>query len=44
MYLVVIQSVVTAMLGARLRWQVMQRQGTFANVPLPTTADVRSRG
>jgi cellulose synthase/poly-beta-1,6-N-acetylglucosamine synthase-like glycosyltransferase/peptidoglycan/xylan/chitin deacetylase (PgdA/CDA1 family) len=30
MYLVVIQSVVTAMLGAPLRWHAMHRQGTFA--------------
>ncbi|MEQ7125428.1 bifunctional polysaccharide deacetylase/glycosyltransferase family 2 protein [Actinopolymorpha sp. B11F2] len=30
MYLVVIQSVVTALLGAPLRWHAMRRQGTFA--------------
>jgi cellulose synthase/poly-beta-1,6-N-acetylglucosamine synthase-like glycosyltransferase/peptidoglycan/xylan/chitin deacetylase (PgdA/CDA1 family) len=30
MYLVVIQSVVTALLGARLRWHAMHRIGTFA--------------
>jgi hypothetical protein len=28
---VVIQSLVTALLGARLRWHVIQREGTFAN-------------
>jgi cellulose synthase/poly-beta-1,6-N-acetylglucosamine synthase-like glycosyltransferase len=33
MYLVVIQSLVTALLGARLRWHTMHRTGTF------TTAD-----
>ncbi|WP_317453313.1 bifunctional polysaccharide deacetylase/glycosyltransferase family 2 protein [Streptomyces xanthii] len=31
MYLVVVQSVVTALLGNRLRWQRMQRAGTFGN-------------
>jgi cellulose synthase/poly-beta-1,6-N-acetylglucosamine synthase-like glycosyltransferase/peptidoglycan/xylan/chitin deacetylase (PgdA/CDA1 family) len=31
MYLVVIQSLVTALLGARLRWHAMQRTGTFAD-------------
>ncbi|MGI5166222.1 bifunctional polysaccharide deacetylase/glycosyltransferase family 2 protein [Spirillospora sp. CA-253888] len=30
LYLVVIQSLVTAVLGARLRWQVIRRTGTFA--------------
>ncbi|MBO1334691.1 glycosyltransferase [Streptomyces sp. VRA16 Mangrove soil] len=30
MYLVVVQSVVTALLGNRLRWQRMQRTGTFS--------------
>jgi cellulose synthase/poly-beta-1,6-N-acetylglucosamine synthase-like glycosyltransferase/peptidoglycan/xylan/chitin deacetylase (PgdA/CDA1 family) len=30
MYLVVIQSLVTAVLGARLRWQTIRRTGTFA--------------
>ena len=30
MYLVVIQSVVTALLGAPLQWRAMQRHGTFA--------------
>ncbi len=36
MYLVVIQSLVTAMLGARLRWHVIRRTGTFSGgEPLP---------
>ncbi|GAB2832808.1 glycosyltransferase [Actinocorallia aurea] len=35
MYLVVIQSVVTALLGARLRWQTIRRTGTFADAPVP---------
>ena len=30
MYLVVIQSLVTAVLGARLRWHVIRRSGTFS--------------
>ncbi|MQY07464.1 bifunctional polysaccharide deacetylase/glycosyltransferase family 2 protein [Actinomadura macrotermitis] len=30
MYLVVLQSAVTAVLGARLRWQTIRRTGTFA--------------
>ncbi|NUR82530.1 MAG: bi-functional transferase/deacetylase, partial [Nonomuraea sp.] len=30
MYLVVIHSVVTAVLGVRLRWQTIRREGTFA--------------
>ncbi|WP_433014866.1 bifunctional polysaccharide deacetylase/glycosyltransferase family 2 protein [Kribbella sp. CA-294648] len=38
MYLVVIQSVFTALAGSRLRWQRMERYGTL-NVP-PATADV----
>ncbi|HEX2312943.1 MAG TPA: glycosyltransferase, partial [Thermomonospora sp.] len=42
MYLVVIQSVVTALLGTRLRWQTIRRHGTFAG-NLPTTADVPTR-
>jgi cellulose synthase/poly-beta-1,6-N-acetylglucosamine synthase-like glycosyltransferase/peptidoglycan/xylan/chitin deacetylase (PgdA/CDA1 family) len=33
MYLVVIQSVVTAVLGARLRWQTIHRTGTFTDAP-----------
>jgi cellulose synthase/poly-beta-1,6-N-acetylglucosamine synthase-like glycosyltransferase/peptidoglycan/xylan/chitin deacetylase (PgdA/CDA1 family) len=37
MYLVVIQSLVTAVLGARLRWHVIRRTGTFS-APAPTTA------
>ena len=36
MYLVVVQSVVTAMLGARLRWHVIRRTGTFSGDALPT--------
>ncbi|GAT70401.1 polysaccharide deacetylase [Planomonospora sphaerica] len=38
MYLVVIQSVVTAVLGARLHWQTIRREGTFSGggpVPAP---------
>ncbi len=35
MYLVVIQSVVTALLGAPLRWHAMRREGTFADAPPP---------
>ncbi|MET8161616.1 hypothetical protein ABZT47_35105 [Sphaerisporangium sp. NPDC005289] len=31
MYLVVIQSVATAVLGVRLRWQTIRREGTFAD-------------
>jgi cellulose synthase/poly-beta-1,6-N-acetylglucosamine synthase-like glycosyltransferase len=43
MYLVVIQSVVTAVLGATLRWQTIHRTGTFADVPAPVpTAGARS--
>jgi cellulose synthase/poly-beta-1,6-N-acetylglucosamine synthase-like glycosyltransferase/peptidoglycan/xylan/chitin deacetylase (PgdA/CDA1 family) len=37
MYLVVIQSLVTAMLGARLRWQAIRRSGTFIT-PEPADA------
>ncbi|WP_308165834.1 bifunctional polysaccharide deacetylase/glycosyltransferase family 2 protein [Actinomadura sp. NEAU-AAG7] len=33
MYLVVVQSVVTAVLGAGLRWHTIRRTGTFADVP-----------
>jgi cellulose synthase/poly-beta-1,6-N-acetylglucosamine synthase-like glycosyltransferase len=33
MYLVVIQSLVTAVLGARLRWHVIRRTGTFTRRP-----------
>jgi cellulose synthase/poly-beta-1,6-N-acetylglucosamine synthase-like glycosyltransferase len=33
MYLVVVQSLVTAVLGARLRWQTIRRAGTFDGVP-----------
>ncbi|POM23132.1 Poly-beta-1,6-N-acetyl-D-glucosamine synthase [Actinomadura rubteroloni] len=35
MYLVVIQSLVTAALGARLRWHTIRRTGTFADAPVP---------
>ncbi|WP_432930456.1 bifunctional polysaccharide deacetylase/glycosyltransferase family 2 protein [Microbispora sp. CA-135349] len=38
MYLVVIQSVATAVLGARLRWHSVRREGTFtmgASLPIP---------
>jgi hypothetical protein len=31
MYLVVIQSLVTALLGAQLRWHVIQRTGTLTD-------------
>jgi cellulose synthase/poly-beta-1,6-N-acetylglucosamine synthase-like glycosyltransferase/peptidoglycan/xylan/chitin deacetylase (PgdA/CDA1 family) len=38
MYLVVIQSLVTAVLGARLRWHTIRRTGTFATLdPQPQT-------
>ncbi|GGL28847.1 bifunctional polysaccharide deacetylase/glycosyltransferase family 2 protein [Planomonospora parontospora] len=45
MYLVVIQSVVTAVLGARLHWQTIRREGTFSGtgpvpVPVPGPAPV----
>ncbi|GAA2120167.1 bifunctional polysaccharide deacetylase/glycosyltransferase family 2 protein [Actinomadura napierensis] len=33
MYLVVVQSVVTALLGARLGWHTIRRTGTFSDVP-----------
>jgi cellulose synthase/poly-beta-1,6-N-acetylglucosamine synthase-like glycosyltransferase len=37
MYLVVIQSLVTAVLGARLRWHVIRRTGVFSGEePLPS--------
>ncbi|MCW2859064.1 MAG: polysaccharide deacetylase [Actinoallomurus sp.] len=40
MYLVVIQSLVTAILGARLRWHVIRRTGTFSEGdPLPSQAN-----
>jgi cellulose synthase/poly-beta-1,6-N-acetylglucosamine synthase-like glycosyltransferase len=35
MYLVVIQALMTAILGARLRWQPIRRTGTFADAPSP---------
>nr|WP_202421349.1 bifunctional polysaccharide deacetylase/glycosyltransferase family 2 protein [Actinomadura rayongensis] len=35
LYLVVIQSLVTAVLGARLRWHTIRRTGTFADAPVP---------
>ncbi|MBO2455626.1 glycosyltransferase [Actinomadura barringtoniae] len=37
MYLVVIQSMVTAVLGARLRWHTIRRTGTFATPDTPVT-------
>ncbi|GAA0357183.1 glycosyltransferase [Actinoallomurus spadix] len=41
MYLVVIQSLVTAVLGARLRWHVIRRTGTFSEGdPLPSRVGV----
>jgi cellulose synthase/poly-beta-1,6-N-acetylglucosamine synthase-like glycosyltransferase/peptidoglycan/xylan/chitin deacetylase (PgdA/CDA1 family) len=41
MYLVVIQSLVTAVLGARLRWHVIRRTGTFSEEdPLPSRVGV----
>jgi cellulose synthase/poly-beta-1,6-N-acetylglucosamine synthase-like glycosyltransferase/peptidoglycan/xylan/chitin deacetylase (PgdA/CDA1 family) len=41
MYLVVLQSLVTAILGARLRWHVIRRTGTFSEGdPLPSQASV----
>jgi cellulose synthase/poly-beta-1,6-N-acetylglucosamine synthase-like glycosyltransferase len=41
MYLVVIQSLVTAILGARLRWHVIRRTGTFSGGdPLPSQTSV----
>ncbi|ETK37278.1 bi-functional transferase/deacetylase [Microbispora sp. ATCC PTA-5024] len=46
MYLVVIQSVATAVLGARLRWHTIRREGTFSSaneveaVPGPTTHEL----
>ena len=33
MYLVTIQSVITALAGTRQRWQVISRTGVFANPP-----------
>ncbi|MCW2918158.1 MAG: polysaccharide deacetylase [Actinomycetia bacterium] len=44
MYLVVIQSLVTAVLGARLRWHAMHRTGTFGTpdaLPVPATSLTR---
>jgi cellulose synthase/poly-beta-1,6-N-acetylglucosamine synthase-like glycosyltransferase len=40
MYLVVVQSVVTALLGSRLGWHTIRRTGTFSDVP-PQPASVR---
>ncbi|WP_236008719.1 glycosyltransferase [Actinomadura physcomitrii] len=40
MYLVVVQSVVTALLGARLGWHTIRRTGTFSDVP-PQPASAR---
>ncbi|GAA2603071.1 glycosyltransferase [Actinomadura fulvescens] len=38
MYLVVIQSLVTALAGVRLRWHTIRRTGTFATSPTAETA------
>jgi len=45
MYLVVIQSVATAVLGARLRWHTVRREGTFTvpGPPEPSLAGRRRR-
>ncbi|MER6808468.1 bifunctional polysaccharide deacetylase/glycosyltransferase family 2 protein [Spirillospora sp. NPDC000708] len=40
MYLVVVQSVVTALLGSRLGWHTIRRTGTFSDVP-PQPASAR---
>jgi hypothetical protein len=37
MYLVTVQSVITALLGARHRWQIIRRAGVFAD-PARATA------
>ncbi|MFE2425931.1 bifunctional polysaccharide deacetylase/glycosyltransferase family 2 protein [Streptomyces sp. NPDC059373] len=37
MYLVVVQSVFTALAGSRLRWQRMERYGSLQTPPSPTT-------
>ncbi|WP_315987136.1 bifunctional polysaccharide deacetylase/glycosyltransferase family 2 protein [Actinomadura sp. HBU206391] len=42
MYLVVIQSLVTALLGTRLRWQVIRRTGTFSSTPPAEPVPARS--
>ena len=42
MYLVVIQSVVTALLGTRLKWHRMQRTGTADRAPAQRTVPTRS--
>ncbi|GAA5018825.1 glycosyltransferase [Actinopolymorpha pittospori] len=42
MYMVVIQSVVTAVVGAPLRWHAMRREGTFARASVPEV-EVRRR-
>jgi hypothetical protein len=38
MYLVTIQSVISAMLGTRERWHVINRTGVFAESANPTAA------
>lgn len=38
MYLVVIQSVASALYGIRLRWQVMHRTGDLESAPVDATA------
>ncbi|MFJ9711711.1 glycosyltransferase [Streptomyces sp. NPDC101234] len=41
MYLVVVQSVATALSGSRLRWQCMERHGSHQEPPLSSTAGPR---
>ena len=41
LYLVTIHSVITALLGTRQRWQVIQRIGVFAGGPRRTASDSR---
>ncbi len=43
MYLVTIQSVITALVGSRHRWQVIRRAGVFAEVQHEQVASVRPR-
>ena len=46
MYLVTIQSVITALIGTRQRWQVIRRAGVFADgspvMPTPATGPARN--
>ena len=39
LYLVTIHSVITALLGTRQRWQVIQRAGVFATEPRQAASD-----